>query len=41
LSETNPVIVNDEALDHIGRAHRLIDGDRVELGEVVLQFHAH
>lgn len=40
LSETNPIIVNDETLDRVGRAHRLIDGDRVELGEVMLRFHA-
>lgn len=39
LSQTNPVVVNDEALPaHHERA--LDDGDRLELGEVVLRFHA-
>lgn len=39
LSRTNPVIVNDEALpaDH---ERTLADGDCLELGEVILRFHA-
>ena len=38
LSRTNPVVVNDErmAIDAVERP--LADGDRVELGEVVLRF---
>jgi hypothetical protein len=40
LSQTNPVVVNDEALaaDH---ERTLADGDCLELGEVVLRFHTH
>jgi len=40
LSQTNPVVVNDEALpaDH---ERMLADGDCLELGEVVLRFHTH
>lgn len=38
LSRTNPVVVNDLTLDDPQREHRLADGDRIELGEVVLQF---
>lgn len=39
LSQTNPVVVNDEALA-IEHERTLADGDRLELGEVVLRFHA-
>ena len=41
LSQTNPVVVNDEELSGIDRERPLVDGDRIELGEVVLRFHAH
>lgn len=40
LSKTNPVVLNDEAL-LVGNGERpLADGDCLELGEVVLRFHA-
>ena len=40
LSQTNPLVVNDEALS-VGNGERtLADGDCLELGEVVLRFHA-
>jgi hypothetical protein len=38
LSPTNPVVVNGEALDADGQGRVLNEGDRVELGEVVLRF---
>jgi len=38
LSRTNPVVVNDEELSHIDGSRDLTDGDRLELGEVVLRF---
>jgi len=41
LSQTNPVIVNDEELSGVDKERPLVDGDRIELGEVVLRFHAH
>jgi hypothetical protein len=41
LSQTNPVIVNDEELSGADDERALVDGDRIELGEVVLRFHAH
>jgi hypothetical protein len=41
LSQTNPVVVNDEELSGAARERPLVDGDRIELGEVVLRFHAH
>ena len=41
LSQTNPVIVNDEELSDADNERPLVDGDRIELGEVVLRFHAH
>jgi len=41
LSQTNPVVVNDEELSGVDRERPLVDGDRIELGEVVLRFHAH
>jgi hypothetical protein len=40
LSQTNPVIVNDEALSVSHGERPLADGDCLELGEVVLRFHA-
>jgi hypothetical protein len=40
LSQTNPVIVNDQALTDLDGERQLADGDRIELGEVVLRFHA-
>jgi hypothetical protein len=41
LSRTNPLIVNDDELFDTDVARPLADGDRLELGEVVLRFHAH
>jgi hypothetical protein len=41
LSQTNPVVVNDEELSHSEGERALDDGDRLELGEVVLRFRAH
>jgi hypothetical protein len=41
LSKTNPVVVNDEELSHSEGPRPLVDGDRLELGEVVLRFRAH
>jgi hypothetical protein len=38
LSPTNPLVVNGEPLDADGQSHVLGEGDRVELGEVVLRF---
>lgn len=38
LSETNPVLVNDRALDTGSSARPLSNGDRIELGEVALRF---
>ena len=38
LSATNPVIVNSSPLTGEGTAVLLADGDRIELGEVVLRF---
>jgi hypothetical protein len=38
LSRTNPVVVNDERLADGNIERPLADGDRVELGEVVLRF---
>jgi len=40
LSQTNPVVVNDEALAAGNGDRPLDDGDCLELGEVVLRFHA-
>lgn len=40
LSLTNPVLVNDRALGNGGSARMLVDGDRIELGEVALRFRA-
>jgi hypothetical protein len=40
LSQTNPVVVNDEALSAHQGERTLADGDCLELGEVVLRFHA-
>ncbi|MEO7712243.1 MAG: FHA domain-containing protein [Gemmatimonadaceae bacterium] len=41
LSSTNPVVVNDETLSNIDGERFLMDGDRIELGDVQLRFHAH
>jgi len=41
LSKTNPVVVNDQELTNLDGERQLSDGDRIELGEVVLRFHAH
>lgn len=38
LSRTNPVIVNDQVLSRSDESWVLSDGDRIELGEVVLRF---
>jgi predicted component of type VI protein secretion system len=38
LSPTNPLVINGEPLDADGRSWLLNEGDRVELGEVVLRF---
>jgi len=38
LSKTNPVVINDQELSHTDAARYLMDGDRLELGEVVLRF---
>lgn len=40
LSRTNPVVVNDERLADNSVERPLADGDRLELGEVVLRFRA-
>ena len=40
LSRTNPVVVNDEALSNVQGQRPLVDGDRIELGDVVLRFSA-
>lgn len=40
LSKTNPVVVNDEELSYTEGERSLDDGDQLELGEVVLRFHA-
>ena len=41
LSRTNPLVVNDNELSDTDIGRPLADGDRLELGEVVLRFHAH
>ncbi|MFI5239961.1 MAG: FHA domain-containing protein, partial [Gemmatimonadales bacterium] len=38
LSTTNPVLVNDRALENDSSARPLSNGDRIELGEVALRF---
>jgi hypothetical protein len=40
LSQTNPLVVNNEELSESDGERPLADGDRLELGEVVLLFHA-
>ncbi len=40
LSQTNPTIVNGEELDHGSRGRWLRDGDRIQIGEMVLRFRA-
>ncbi|HET7583450.1 MAG TPA: FHA domain-containing protein [Gemmatimonadaceae bacterium] len=39
LSETNPLLVNGRVVPADSGVHILRDGDRIELGEVVLRFH--
>ncbi len=39
LSQTNPLVVNDDELSNKDDERPLVDGDRLELGEVVLRFH--
>ena len=41
LSQTNPVVINDDELSNTDGERPLVDGDRVELGEVILVYHAH
>jgi hypothetical protein len=41
LSRTNPLVLNDEEMLETDAAKPLADGDRLELGDVVLRFHAH
>ncbi len=41
LSQTNPLVVNDEVLNAVDAPRALADGDRIELGDVVLRFRAH
>jgi hypothetical protein len=41
LSRTNPVVLNDETLSSADGERALADGDRIELGDVVLRFSAH
>jgi hypothetical protein len=38
LSRTNPVVVNDRAIADFEGPRPLLDGDRIELGDVVLRF---
>ena len=38
LSRTNPVVVNDHTLAEFEGPRPLLDGDRIELGDVVLRF---
>jgi hypothetical protein len=38
LSRTNPVVVNDHTLEEFEGPRPLLDGDRIELGDVVLRF---
>jgi hypothetical protein len=38
LSRTNPVVLNDETLSSADGERPLTDGDRIELGDVVLRF---
>ena len=40
LSHTNPLIINDDELSDADAARPLADGDRLELGDVVLRYHA-
>lgn len=40
LSTTNPVSINGVALPGEGTAIDLVDGDRVEMGEITFRFHA-
>jgi pSer/pThr/pTyr-binding forkhead associated (FHA) protein len=38
LSRTNPVVVNDTTLSNAQGERALVDGDRIELGDVILRF---
>ena len=40
LSRTNPLVVNDDEVSDVDAARPLADGDRLQLGAVVLRFHA-
>jgi hypothetical protein len=40
LSRTNPLIINDDELSDTDAARPLADGDRLEIGDVILRFHA-
>jgi hypothetical protein len=40
LSATNPVLLNGRALAADEIAPLLVDGDRIEMGEVVFTFHS-
>lgn len=40
LSQTNPLVVNDKAMSSGDAPRPLVDGDRIELGDVVLRFRA-
>lgn len=41
LSRTNPLVVNNDQVDDAGAGRVLAEGDRLELGDVVLRFHEH
>jgi pSer/pThr/pTyr-binding forkhead associated (FHA) protein len=41
LSQTNPLVVNDDEVTDADGSRPLVDGDRLQLGEVVLRFHEH
>jgi hypothetical protein len=40
LSQTNPLVVNDEEMSAVDAPRVLVDGDRIELGDVMLRFRA-
>ncbi|MDQ6885859.1 MAG: FHA domain-containing protein [Gemmatimonadota bacterium] len=41
LSATNPVHINDIAIESVGEGRVLDDGDRIEMGEIVFRFRSH
>ncbi len=41
LSATNPVHINDVAIESVGEGRVLDDGDRIEMGEIVFRFRSH